>query len=115
MRYARITVLVSLALLVAPLATESQPVARMPHVGVLLIASPEHHPIARAAFDNFRKGLRERGSVEGQTIVIEPRFQSEKRTSPRSASMAECFPPREEMAYRCRASTSAHLTAFSGL
>jgi len=79
MRYARITVLVSLALLVAPLATESQPVARMPHVGVLLIASPEHHPIARAAFDNFRKGLRERGYVEGQTIVIEPRFQSEKR------------------------------------
>jgi hypothetical protein len=107
--------LLSLTFLSAPLLVQSQPVARMPHVGVLLIASPEHHPLARAAFDNFRQGLRERGYVEGQTIVIEPRFQSEKRTSPRSASMAEWFPPREEMAYRCRTSTSAHLTAFSGL
>jgi putative ABC transport system substrate-binding protein len=69
----------TLVLLTVPLAAQAQPVAKMPHVGVLFIASPEHHPLARAAFDNFRKGLRERGYVDGQNIIIEPRFQSEKR------------------------------------
>jgi putative ABC transport system substrate-binding protein len=71
--------LLALGLLVAPPAEVAQPVAKVSHVRVLWIASPEHHPLARAAFDNLRKVLPERGYVEGQTIVIEPRFQSEKR------------------------------------
>jgi putative ABC transport system substrate-binding protein len=69
--------LVSGGLLVAPLATQAQQPAKVPRVGLLLTPSPEH-PIAQAVLAAFRQGLRERGYVEGQTIVIEPRFAPER-------------------------------------
>jgi len=61
----------------APLAAEAQQPAKVPRVGLLLTPSPEH-PIAQAVFEAFRQGLHERGYVEGQTIVIEPRFAPER-------------------------------------
>jgi putative ABC transport system substrate-binding protein len=68
----------TITVLAGSLAAEAQQPGRLPRVGVLLIASPEHHPIARAQLAEFRQGLRERGYVESQTIVIEPRFASDK-------------------------------------
>ena len=59
-------------LLAAPFAVQAQQAARVPRVGFLitgLLGSPE----TKASLDAFRKGLRERGYVEGQNIVIEYR------------------------------------------
>jgi ABC-type uncharacterized transport system substrate-binding protein len=61
-----------LSLLAAPLATEAQPVAKVPRVGVLAnnsLASASVHYI-----EPFRQGLRDLGYVEGQNIVVEYRF-----------------------------------------
>ena len=58
-------------LLAAPLAAEGQPTARRPRLGVLVAGSPE------AAMSNlraFRDGLRERGYVDGENIVIDYRY-----------------------------------------
>ena len=63
--------------LAAPLAAEAQQPAKVPQVGLILTPSPEHS-IAQTVLNAFRKGLRERGYVEGQTIVIEPRFAVER-------------------------------------
>jgi putative ABC transport system substrate-binding protein len=77
---ARSRFLVAFSLMVmlgAPLAAGAQHPAKVPRVGMILTPSPEH-PIAQAVLDAFRQGLRERGYVEGQTIVIEPRFAVER-------------------------------------
>src|SRR5712692_5113675 len=58
--------------LAAPLAAEAQPAGKVPRIGYLEIASAEL-PVSQAMLDAFRQGLRERGYVEGQTIVIEYR------------------------------------------
>jgi hypothetical protein len=58
------------------LVAEAQQPGKVPRVGLLLIANPDQHPIARAQLAEFRTGLRERGYVENQTIVIELRFAS---------------------------------------
>jgi ABC-type uncharacterized transport system substrate-binding protein len=55
-----------------PLAARAQQGAKVPRIGYLVtgsLASPE----ARVMVDAFRQGLRERGYVEGQSIVIEYR------------------------------------------
>jgi putative tryptophan/tyrosine transport system substrate-binding protein len=55
-----------------PLAARAQQGAKVARIGYLLtgsLASPE----ARAMVDAFRQGLRERGYVEGQSIIIEYR------------------------------------------
>jgi putative tryptophan/tyrosine transport system substrate-binding protein len=60
-----------LGLLTAP-ATHAQPPAQAARIGYLVtggLASPE----TRVLLDAFRQGLRERGYVEGQNIVIEYR------------------------------------------
>jgi ABC-type uncharacterized transport system substrate-binding protein len=72
----------AITVLARSFAAEAQQSTKVPRVGVLLIASPEHHPIARAQFTEFRTGLRERGYVENQTIVIEPRFAVDKAQRP---------------------------------
>src|SRR5688572_11672248 len=65
--------LVAAVLLVvaSPLAVVAQPpkVARIGYLAGLSLESPEQ----RAVLDVFRQGLRERGYVEGQNIVIEYR------------------------------------------
>ena len=56
MRFARLTIWAVLALLVAPLATEAQPAAKVPRIGVLLGGSPGDSRLPEA----FRQGLRGR-------------------------------------------------------
>jgi putative ABC transport system substrate-binding protein len=60
----------SLGLLAAPLATEAQPAAKVPRIGVLLGGSPGDSRLPEA----FRQGLRGLGYVEGRNISIEFRF-----------------------------------------
>jgi len=55
--------------LLAPLAGEAQPTARVPRIGILRPGSPPD-PLVEA----FRQGLRELGYTEGRTISIEYRW-----------------------------------------
>jgi putative ABC transport system substrate-binding protein len=55
-----------------PLAARAQQGGKVPRIGYLVTGSLES-PEARAMVDAFRQGLRERGYVEGQNIVIEYR------------------------------------------
>src|SRR6266566_4310369 len=64
-------------LLAAPLAAEAQPREKLPRVGYLSPGSPSE-PFRRRRFEAFRQGLRELGYVEGQNIVIEPRWAEGK-------------------------------------
>ena len=58
-----------------PLAAHAQRSGkRAPRVGVLLYGTPETDP----NYPSFRRGLRELGYVEGQTIVLEPRSAESK-------------------------------------
>ena len=63
-------------LLAASLAAEAQQPARVPRIGVLTNA--QDTPEFRRFWDPFRQGLRERGWVEGQNIVIEWRYTEGK-------------------------------------
>jgi ABC-type uncharacterized transport system substrate-binding protein len=74
MRLARLTPLatLTLGLLAAPLAAEAQPAGKVPRIALLgsLPSAPEAPP----AWAPLLEGLRERGWIEGQNIVIERRF-----------------------------------------
>src|SRR5713226_3673547 len=62
----------AVGILITPIVAEAQPAAKVPRIGYLvtgLLESPE----TRVTLDAFRQGLRERGYVEGQNIVIEYR------------------------------------------
>ena len=50
------------------LAAAQQP-TKVPRIGYLGLNDPSSH-----LFESFRKGLREVGYIEGQNIIIEPRF-----------------------------------------
>ena len=65
--------LVTLALLVAPLAVDTQPVGKVPRIGLLAIGSTPSTPDWRQQ-DLFLQALRELGYVEGQTMVLEGRW-----------------------------------------
>ena len=56
------------ALLAAPLAAEAQQPAKVPRIGILSAGA------ASAREEALRHGLREVGYVEGQNVVIEPRY-----------------------------------------
>ena len=58
-------------LLGAPVAVDAQPAAKVFRIGILGLNSAEN---SQFGLDAFRKGLRERGWVEGQNIVIEARY-----------------------------------------
>jgi putative tryptophan/tyrosine transport system substrate-binding protein len=60
-----------------PLAVRSQQVAKVPRVGLLVASPSPEHPIAQAVLDAFRRGLRDRGYVEGQTLTLVPRYAPE--------------------------------------
>ncbi len=59
-------------LLAAPLGAGAQQPAKVARIGFLVTGSLES-PETRISLDAFRQGLRERGYVEGQNIVIEYR------------------------------------------
>jgi ABC-type uncharacterized transport system substrate-binding protein len=71
MWYSRFRCLVTLflSLLAVPFATEAQPLAKMPRIGILVLGTPPHQGV-----DELRHGLRELGYVEGQTIAFESRW-----------------------------------------
>ncbi len=66
-----VTLTVALVLLAAPLAAEAQRAVTPPRVGYLGFGSASADAPLREA---FRQGLRERGWIEGQNVVIESRW-----------------------------------------
>jgi len=71
MRLIGLAVILSVSLILAPLAAEGQQAGKVPRVGVLLSNSQSS---SSTNVEAFRQGLRERGYVEGQNIVIEYRY-----------------------------------------
>ena len=66
-------------LLTAPLITQAQQGAKLPRVGYLTPGTGDPSSYAvRYRYEPFRRGLRELGYVEGQTIVVEYRFAGGK-------------------------------------
>jgi hypothetical protein len=64
--------LVGSAAIAWPLAVHAQQSTKVARIGFLVTGALES-PVARALLDTFRQGLRERGYVEGQNIVMEYR------------------------------------------
>ena len=64
-------------LLATPLAAEGQPTANIPRVGFLSPSSLSD-PRTSRYFQALRQGLREQGYMEGQNILIEPRWAEGK-------------------------------------
>src|SRR3989442_5705338 len=77
MRLIGLAVILIVSLTLAPFPVEAQPPGQVPRVGLLAVGSTGSSPR-----DAFRRGLRERGYVEGQNIVIEDR--SDERSSDRA-------------------------------
>ena len=71
MRLIGLAVALIVSLTLAPLGEAQQP-TKAARIGYLVTGSLEA-PETRGSFDDFRQGLRERGYVEGQNIVIEYR------------------------------------------
>src|SRR5215831_15155670 len=65
-------VILTLSLLTAPLATEAQPVGKMPRLGVLAPGLPPREP--GRGLDRFIQALRDLGYSEGQTMALEIRW-----------------------------------------
>jgi putative ABC transport system substrate-binding protein len=63
---------VAVSIVATPLAAYAQQTAKAPRIGVLVVP-PFESPGMQPILDAFRQGLRERGYVEGQNIVIEYR------------------------------------------
>src|SRR5262249_7923848 len=76
MRFRAMGLMLTLAILVTPLAAEAQPSPQVPRIGVLSTFSATAASRNRAA---FLQGLHELGYVEGQTIVLEERWAGGKR------------------------------------
>ncbi|HKX01685.1 MAG TPA: ABC transporter substrate-binding protein [Methylomirabilota bacterium] len=76
-------------LLAAPLAAEAQQGGKVARLGFLNYFSLES-PVGRRVLDAFRQGLRERGYVEGQNLVIEYRHADDRfeRLSALAAELA---------------------------
>jgi putative ABC transport system substrate-binding protein len=68
-------VALALGLLAAPLATDAQPHAKVPRIGMLMPVSAD---IAATNIDAFRQGLRDLGYVEGQNVAFEYRYAQGK-------------------------------------
>jgi putative tryptophan/tyrosine transport system substrate-binding protein len=66
-----LAVVLALSLILAPLAVEAQPPAKIPRIGVLSGGTPA---VFAARHEAFRQGLRELGYVEGKNIVLEYRY-----------------------------------------
>jgi putative ABC transport system substrate-binding protein len=63
----------ALAFLAVPLAVEAQQVGQAPRVGYISPGSSSD-PFRQRRFEAFRDGLRELGYIDGQNIVLEPRW-----------------------------------------
>jgi putative ABC transport system substrate-binding protein len=65
-------VILTLSCLVVPLAAEAQPATKVHRIGYLIAGSSPAGPDPR--LHDFRQGLRDLGYVEGQNLIIEPRY-----------------------------------------
>ena len=65
-----LAIIVTVFLLATPLAARAQPAGKVPRVGILANGSAATSP----PVDAFRRGLRDFGYVEGQTIALEIRW-----------------------------------------
>src|SRR4030095_15623316 len=74
MRLIGLAVVLAVGLTLAPLGpAAAQPPEKMPRVGYLNPSSSSD-PMRQRRLEAFRQGLRELGYVEGQNIVLEPRW-----------------------------------------
>jgi len=73
MRFSAIVFILVHAFLMAPLTGTAQPRSTIPRIGILSPNYDRHSP-----FEDFRKGLRDLGYVEGQSIALEYRFAEQK-------------------------------------
>jgi putative tryptophan/tyrosine transport system substrate-binding protein len=105
MRPHAVGLLVTLGLLVVPLAVEAQPSAPVPRVGLLCLFSPA---IGESKAESFRQGLRDVGYIEGKHIRIESRWAEGHRE--RLAELAADL-VRLEVAVMVTESTLAALAA----
>ena len=64
-----------------PFVAHGQQAASAPRIGWLAFEAPENH----AYFDALRRGLRDLGYVEGRTLIIEPRWVSDRNRVPELA------------------------------
>ncbi len=72
MRLIGLAVILTLSLVLAPLAAGAQQMAKVPRIGVLVPAEPESPNEPNVAA--FRRGLRDFGYIEGQNIAVEYRW-----------------------------------------
>jgi len=63
--------LLATVFLITARSTEAQQAKRVPRIGVLVAVSPA---VVAARIDALRQGLRELGYIDGQNILIEPRY-----------------------------------------
>jgi putative ABC transport system substrate-binding protein len=70
----RIGFLIALSLLVAPLAADAQPRAKLARIALLGLSSAPPASALTPVVAGFRQGLRELGWVEGQNLTIESRW-----------------------------------------
>jgi len=75
MRRIGLAVLVALSLTIAPFAAEAQQPPKVARVGWMSLATPT---APAPYFDVFRRGLRDLGYVEGQNLILEPRYTGGK-------------------------------------
>jgi putative ABC transport system substrate-binding protein len=69
MRLIGLAVVLAISLILTPLAAETQTTGKLARIGVIVPGSP---PLPH--FEAFKEGLRDLGYVQGQTIVVEPRW-----------------------------------------
>src|SRR5712691_4283493 len=82
-------VTLTLSILRAPLVADAQPAGKVYRLGRLLgVGSPSSGP--DPPFEAFRQGLRERGYIEGQNLLIEDRYAegSQERLRDLAAELA---------------------------
>jgi putative ABC transport system substrate-binding protein len=70
----RLLIILTLGLLMAPLAAEAQPPTPVHRIGWLSTDFPPPASASQAREEAFRQGLRALGYVEGQNLVLEFRY-----------------------------------------
>jgi hypothetical protein len=75
MRLIGLAVILTVSLVLAPLAAETQQPGKVARVGVIEATSPS---AGRPILDAFRQGLRDLGYTEGQNVLIEERWAEER-------------------------------------
>src|SRR5262249_18903502 len=75
MKKAAVPILVAVILLTVAVVTEAQQPTKVPRIGYL---SSVDRPTDLPRAEGFRRGLRELGYIEGQTIAIEYRYAEER-------------------------------------